>query len=172
MAGIFAHAATVAAFTNASSNSYKRLTPGYEAPTILTYSAQNRSASIRIPYAAHEDEVRLEIRFPDSSGNPYLTLTALLLAGLDGINNKREPLGPHDEDLFELSPDEIEDRGLPELPDTLKEALQSLKHNHEFLSPVMSEEFITTYRTLKMETQVLPDQARPTPFEFLTTYSA
>ena len=172
MAGIFAHAATVAAFTNASANSYKRLTPGYEAPTILTYSAQNRSASIRIPYAAHEDEVRLEIRFPDSSGNPYLGLTALLLAGLDGINNKREPLGPHDEDLFELSPDEIEERGLPELPDSLKESLQSLKHNHEFLSPVMSEEFISTYRSLKMETQVLPDQARPTPFEFLTTYSA
>ncbi len=73
---------------------------------------------------------------------------------------------------FELSPDEIEERGLPELPDSLKESLQSLKHNHEFLSPVMSEEFISTYRTRKMETQVVPDQARPTPFEFLTTYSA
>jgi glutamine synthetase len=171
MGGIFAHAATVAAFTNASANSYKRLTPGYEAPTILTYAAQNRSASIRIPYAAHEEQVRLEARFPDPSGNSYLTLTALLLAGLDGINNQIEPIGPHDEDLFELSPDEIEDRELPELPDSLKESLHALKHNNEFLRAVMSEEFISTYRKLKLESQVLPDQARPTPFEFLTTYS-
>jgi glutamine synthetase len=169
--GVLTHAESLAAFTNASANSYKRLTPGYEAPTILTYGANNRSASIRIPNALDEHDTRIEIRFPDSSGNPYLGLTSLLLASLDGINKKLIPTGPHHEDLFELDPDEVEEREFKEMPDTLKESLQALKHNHEFLTPVMTEDMLNTYRKLKLNEQVLPDQARPTPFEFITTFS-
>ena len=97
-----AHARAVAAFTNPSTNSYKRLIPGFEAPSILTYSCQNRSASVRIPYGSNAKSARAEFRFPDGTACPYLAFSALLLAGLDGIKNKTEPVGPMDEDLFKL----------------------------------------------------------------------
>ncbi len=169
--GIFKHARAIAAFTNASTNSYKRLIPGFEAPSILTYSSQNRSASCRIPYGAGEAATRIEMRFPDSTSNPYLAFSVMLLAGLDGIKNKEVPVGPMDEDLFELTLDEIREKGIPQLPHTLRGSLEALVRDHDFLLPVMTKEFINTYKDYKFETQVWPDEARPTAFEFKTTYS-
>lgn len=169
--GIFAHARAIAAFTNPSTNSYKRLIPGFEAPSILTYSSQNRSASCRVPYGAGEKATRIEMRFPDSTSCPYLAFTAMLLAGLDGIKNKTVPIGPMDEDLFELSLAEIREKGIPQMPHTLRGALESLIRDNEFLKPVMTDLFIDTYQHYKFETQVWPDEARPTAFEFKTTYS-
>ncbi len=169
--GVFHHAAAVAALTNASTNSYKRLVPGFEAPSILTYSAKNRSASCRIPWGAGEKSVRIEMRFPDSSSNPYLAFSALMMAGLDGIKNGYEPVGPMDIDLFALTLDEIREKGIKQLPHTLREALEALIADNEFLQPVFSENFIDTYQHYKFETQVWPDEARPTAFEFKSTYS-
>lgn len=169
--GIFAHARAVAAFTNPSTNSYKRLIPGFEAPSILTYSSQNRSASCRVPYGAGEKATRIEMRFPDSTSCPYLAFTAMMLAGLDGIKNKMVPVGPMDEDLFELTLNEIREKGIPQMPHTLRGALESLIRDNEFLQPVMTPEFLDTYQNYKFETQVWPDEARPTAFEFKSTYS-
>ncbi len=169
--GLFHHASSLAAFTNASTNSYKRLIPGFEAPSILTYSSQNRSASCRIPYGASEAATRIEIRFPDATACPYLAFSAMLLAGLDGIKNKYEPVGPMNEDLFELSLAEIRKKGIPQMPHTLREALEALIVDNEFLKPVMSDLFIDTYQHYKFETQVWPDESRPTAFEFKSTYS-
>ena len=169
--GVLKHAQSLAAFTNPSTNSYKRLIPGFEAPSILTYSSQNRSASCRIPYGSNEKSVRAEMRFPDSTACPYLAFTALLLAGLDGIANKTEPVGPMDEDLFELSLDEIREKGIAQMPHTLREALESLLIDQEYLKSVMSDEFISTFKHFKFETQVWPDEGRPTAFEFKSTYS-
>jgi glutamine synthetase len=169
--GVFAHARAVAAFTNPSTNSYKRLIPGFEAPSILTYSSQNRSASCRVPYGAGEKATRIEMRFPDSTSCPYLAFTAMMLAGLDGIKNKMVPVGPMDEDLFELSLNEIREKGIPQMPHTLRGALESLIRDNEFLKPVMTDLFIDTYQNYKFETQVWPDEARPTAFEFKSTYS-
>ncbi len=171
LAGVFKHARAVAAFTNASTNSYKRLIPGFEAPCILTYSSQNRSASCRIPYGSGEAATRIELRFPDSTACPYLAFAAMLLAGLDGIKNKFEAAPPMDEDLFELSLDEIRERNIPQMPHTLRGALEALIRDNDFLKPVMTKEFIDTYQAHKFETQVWPMEARPTPFEFLSTYS-
>lgn len=171
MGGVLKHAQAVAAFTNASTNSYKRLIPGFEAPSILTFSSQNRSASIRIPYGAGEKATRIETRFPDSSSCPYLAFTALLLAGLDGIKNKYEPVGPMDIDLFELSLDEIREKGIQQMPHTLREAVEALIKDNDFLKPVMTDDFIDTYKTYKFETQIWPDESRPTAFEFKTTFS-
>ncbi len=169
--GVLKHAQSVAAFTNPSTNSYKRLIPGFEAPSILTYSSQNRSASCRIPYGANEKSVRAEMRFPDSTACPYLAFSALLLAGLDGIKNKYEPVGPMDEDLFELSLDEIREKGIEQMPHTLREALESLIKDNDYLKTVMTPEFLNVYKTYKFQTQVWADEARPTAFEFKSTYS-
>lgn len=171
MGGIFKHARAVASFTNASTNSYKRLIPGFEAPSILTYSSQNRSASCRIPYGSGEMATRVEMRFPDSTACPYLAFSAMLLAGLDGIKCKDEPIGPMDEDLFELTLDEIREKGIPQLPHTLRGSIEALIRDNEFLQPVMTKDFINTYKSYKFETQIWPDEARPTAFEFKTTYS-
>jgi len=169
--GVLKHARSVAAFTNPSTNSYKRLIPGFEAPSILTYSSQNRSASIRIPYGSGENSVRAEMRFPDGSCCPYLAFAALLLAGLDGVQNKIEPVGPMDENLFKLHLDEIRERGIEQFPHTLRGSLEAFLRDNEYLKPVMTDEFIQTYQHFKFETQVWPYEERPTPFEFLTTYS-
>jgi len=169
--GIFKHARAVAAFTNASTNSYKRLIPGFEAPSILTYSSQNRSASCRIPWGAGEKSTRIEMRFPDSTACPYLGFTAMMMAGVDGIKNGYEPIGPMDEDLFELSLDEIREKGIPQMPHTLRGSLEALIRDNDFLKPVFTDEFIETYQHYKFETQVWPDEARPTAFEFKSTYS-
>jgi glutamine synthetase len=168
--GIFKHARAVAAFTNPSTNSYKRLIPGFEAPSILTYSSQNRSASCRIPYGAGEKSTRIEMRFPDSSACPYLAFSALMMAGLDGIKNKDIPIGPMDEDLFELTLDEIREKGIPQMPHTLRGSLEALIRDNEFLQPVFTSEMIQTYQHYKFSRDVWPYEARPTPFEFKTTY--
>ncbi|MBD3793424.1 MAG: type I glutamate--ammonia ligase [Campylobacterales bacterium] len=171
LGGIFRHAHAVAAFSNPSTNSYKRLIPGFEAPSILTYSSQNRSASCRIPYGAGEMATRIETRFPDSASCPYLTFSVLMLAGLDGIKNKDIPVGPMDIDLFELSLDEIREKKIPQMPHTLREALEGLIADHDFLLPVMTQDFIDTYQHYQFERQVWPDEARPTGFEFKSTFN-
>lgn len=169
--GVLAHARSVAAFTNPSTNSYKRLIPGFEAPNILTYSCQNRSASCRIPHGAGEKSVRAEFRFPDGTACPYLAFAAMLMAGLDGIKNKIEPVGPMDENLFKLTLDEIRERGIEQLPHTLRGSLEALIRDNAYLSSVMTPLFIETYQHYKFETQVWPYECRPTPFEFKTCYS-
>jgi len=186
IAGVFENARTVAAFTNPSMNSYKRLQPGFEAPNILAYSGRNRSASCRIPYGSGEKSVRVEFRFPDSSSNPYLAFSVMLLAGIWGIKNNveiyeaaREPLN---EDLFELSLNDIKRRGIRTLPATLRESIYSLEEDLEkedsFLkvklkdgSRVFSDTFLKTYIDYKYETEIIPIEGRPHPYEFITTYS-
>ncbi|MCI6988492.1 MAG: type I glutamate--ammonia ligase [Campylobacter sp.] len=169
--GVLKHARSLTAFTNPSTNSFKRLIPDFEAPNILTYSCQNRSASIRIPYGCGEKSARAEIRFPDSTSCPYLAFASLLLAGIDGIKNKYEPVGPMDENLFVLTLDEIRDRGIEQLPHTLRGSLESLIRDNEYLKPIMTKLFIDTYQNFKFRTQVWPYEARPTAFEFKTCYS-
>jgi len=172
LSGIFKHSDAVAAFTNPSTNSYKRLLPGYEAPSILTYSSQNRSAACRIPYGAGEMATRIETRFPDSTACPYLCFSVLMLAGLDGIKNGGyDMVGPLDEDLFELSVDEIKARNIPQMPHTFREALEGLNSDHDFLLPVMTQDFIDGYQNYQFERQVIPDEGRPTAYEFISTYS-
>ncbi len=168
--GIFKHARSVAAFTNPTTNSYKRLLPGFEAPSVLTYSSQNRSASCRIPYGAGEKATRVEMRFPDSTACPYLAFAVMMMAGLDGIQNKEVPVGPMDEDLFELSLDEIREKGIPQMPHTLRGALESLVRDNDFLKPVFTDEFLESYRHYRFERDVYPDEGRPTAYEFKTTY--
>ncbi len=173
LGGVLKHARGLAAFTNASTNSYKRLIPGFEAPSILTYSAQNRSASIRIPYNSGEKAKRMEFRFPDSSSNPYLAFAALLMAGLDGIKNKIHPGEPMEVNLFELTLDEVREQGIKQLPHTLRHAIEEMLVDREYLKVdnVFSETFIQTYKAYKFETEIWPWEGRPHPFEFLTTYS-
>ena len=173
LGGVLKHARSVAAFSNASTNSYKRLIPGFEAPSILAYSAQNRSASIRIPYNQGEKAKRLEFRFPDSSSNPYLAFSALLMAGLDGIRQKIPAGEPMDIDLFELTLDEIRDKGIKQLPHTLRSAIEEMLLDREYLKEggVFSEEFIQTYKAYKFEAEIWPWEARPHPFEFISTFS-
>ncbi len=173
LGGVLKHARGLAAFTNASTNSYKRLIPGFEAPSILTYSAQNRSASIRIPYNSGEKAKRMEFRFPDSSSNPYLAFAALLMAGLDGIKNKIHPGEPMEVNLFELTLDEVREQGIKRLPHTLRHAIEEMLVDREYLKVdnVFSETFIQTYKAYKFETEIWPWEGRPHPFEFLTTYS-
>ena len=173
LGGVLKHARGLAAFTNASTNSYKRLIPGFEAPSILTYSAQNRSASIRIPYNSGEKAKRMEFRFPDSSSNPDLAFSALLMAGLDGITQKCDPGKPMEVNLFELTLDEIREKGIKQLPHTLRHAVEEMLVDRAYLQEgaVFSEEFIQTYKKFKFETEIWPWEGRPNPFEFLTTYS-
>lgn len=171
MGGVLKHARSVAAFTNASTNSYKRLIPGFEAPSILTYSSQNRSAAVRIPYGGGEKSTRVEMRFPDSSACPYLAFAAMLLAGIDGIKNRYEPTGPMDENLFVLTLDEIREKGILQMPHTLRGSLEAVIRDNEYLNPAMSKDFIQTYQSYKFQTQVWPDESRPTAFEFISTYS-
>jgi glutamine synthetase len=169
--GVIKHAKAINAFSNAATNSYKRLVPGFEAPTILTYSAKNRSASIRIPYVANEKGRRIEVRFPDACGNPYLTFTALMMAGLDGIKNKIDP-GPNmDIDLFDdLSPEE--EAKIPHVCSSLDEALSALDSDREFLKAggVFDDDTIDAYIALKME-EVQAFQANTHPLEFEMYYS-
>jgi glutamine synthetase len=149
--GIIKHARALNAFTNGSTNSYKRLVPGFEAPTLLAYSARNRSASIRIPWVSSPKARRIEVRFPDSSGNPYFTFTAMLMAGLDGIKNKIDPGLAMDKDLYDLSPEE--EKGIPTVCYSLDQALESLDADRGFLTAggVFSDDCIDAYIDLKME---------------------
>jgi glutamine synthetase len=163
--GIIKHAKAINAFANSTTNSYKRLVPGYEAPVKLAYSARNRSASIRIPHVESPKAKRIEVRFPDPMGNPYLTFVALLMAGLDGIENKIDPGGPMDKNLYDLPP--REQKKVPEVCGSLREALESLDKDRAFLKKggVMDDDFIDSYIELKME-EVMRLQLHPHPVEF------
>ena len=163
--GIIKHAKAINAFTNSTTNSYKRLVPGYEAPVKLAYSARNRSASIRIPHVESPKGKRIECRFPDPMGNPYLGFTAMLMAGLDGIENKLDPGGPADKNLYDLPP--REQKKVPEVCGSLREALENLDKDRGFLKAggVMSDDFIDAYIELKME-EVMRLQLHPHPVAF------
>ncbi|HEY5623631.1 MAG TPA: type I glutamate--ammonia ligase [Gammaproteobacteria bacterium] len=168
--GVLKHAKAINAFTNATTNSYKRLVPGFEAPTFLAYSARNRSASIRIPFIANPKGRRIEVRFPDSTGNPYFAFTAMLMAGLDGIQNKTDPGEAMDKDLYDLSPEE--EAGLPTVCFSLEEALNSLDADRDFLKAgdVMSDDLIDAYIRLKTEDVTLIRKTTH-PVEFQLYYS-
>ncbi|MBZ7988146.1 type I glutamate--ammonia ligase [Campylobacter canadensis] len=169
--GVLRHAKSVAAFSNATTNSYKRLIPGFEAPSILTYSCQNRSASCRVPYGIGKNSARVEMRFPDSSSNVYLCFASLLLAGIDGVKNKLLAAGPMDENLFKLSLDEIREKGIEQMPHTLRSALENMLKDNAYLRPIFSEVCIQDYQRMKFKNQVWPIEQRPTAYEFKTTYS-
>nr|VFJ60017.1 MAG: glutamine synthetase [Candidatus Kentron sp. FM]VFJ60046.1 MAG: glutamine synthetase [Candidatus Kentron sp. FM]VFK13205.1 MAG: glutamine synthetase [Candidatus Kentron sp. FM] len=149
--GIFKHARALNAFTNASTNSYKRLVPGFEAPVLLAYSARNRSASVRIPYVSSPKGRRVEVRFPDSSGNPYLAFAAMLMAGLNGIQNKIDPGAPFDKDLYDLPPEE--EKEIPTVCHALDQALEALDADRKFLTAggVFTDNMIDGYLALKAE---------------------
>jgi glutamine synthetase len=168
--GVFKHARAVNAFTNAGINSYKRLVPGFEAPVLLAYSARNRSASCRIPFVNSPKGRRVEVRFPDSSGNPYLTFTALMMAGLDGIKNKIDPGPPAEKDLYDLAPEE--EKGIPTVCSSLEQALEALDADRDFLrvGDVMSDDTIDAYIELKME-EVTRFRMTTSPIEFDMYYS-
>lgn len=169
--GILHHAPALLAFTNPTINSYRRLVKGYEAPINLAYSAGNRSAAIRIPLTgANPKAKRIEFRAPDASGNPYLAFAAQLMAGLDGIRNRIEPMEPIDKDLYELPPEEA--KNIPQVPTSLEGALAALEADYEFLleGGVFTEELIQTWIELKRETELAQMALRPHPFEFELYY--
>jgi glutamine synthetase len=168
--GIIKHARALNAFTNASTNGYKRLIPGFEAPVILTYSARNRSAAIRIPYVMSDKARRIEVRFPDSTANPYLAFSALMMAGLDGIKNKISPGEAMDQDLFELTPEE--EKMLPTVAPGLDVALEALDKDRDFLKEggVFTDKMIDSYIGLKYE-EVQRLRASTHPCEFEMYYS-
>lgn len=163
--GIIKHARAINAFANASTNSYKRLVPGFEAPVLLAYSARNRSASIRIPHVPSAKGKRIETRFPDPAGNPYLTFTALLMAGLDGIENQIHPGDAMDKDLYDLPPEELSD--IPTVCHSLRDACEALDADRDFLKKggVMNDDQIDAYIELKME-EVTRIEHHPHPVEF------
>ncbi len=169
--GVIKHAKALNAFTNPTTNSYKRLVPGFEAPVLLAYSARNRSASCRIPYGAGEKAKRVEFRFPDPLANPYLSFSALLMAGLDGIQNKIHPGEAIDKNLYDLPPAELAE--VPTVCGSLREALLALKHDHEFLlaGDVFSQDQIEAYCELKWE-EVIRFETTPSPVEFDMYYSS
>jgi glutamine synthetase len=168
--GILKHAKALNAFTNSSTNSYKRLVPGFEAPCLLAYSAKNRSASIRIPYIANPKARRIEVRFPDSMGNPYFSFAAMLMAGLDGIQNKIHPGDAMDKDLYDLPPEE--EAQIRTVAFSLDEALEELDADREFLlsGDVFNNDLINGYMRLKNE-EVLALRMSTHPIEFELYYS-
>jgi glutamine synthetase len=168
--GIIKHAKAINAFANASTNSYKRLVPGFEAPVMLAYSARNRSASIRIPFESNPKGRRIEIRFPDSTANPYLAFAAMLMAGLDGVQNKIHPGDAMDKDLYDLPPEE--EAGIPQVAFSFDEALKALDTDRDFLKAgdVFSDDLIDAYIDLKME-EVTRLRMSTHPVEFDMYYS-
>ncbi|MBT6207829.1 MAG: type I glutamate--ammonia ligase, partial [Francisellaceae bacterium] len=164
--GLLHHAKAVNAFTNSTTNSYKRLVPGYEAPVMLAYSARNRSAAIRIPFVNNANARRIEVRFPDAATNPYLSFAAMLMAGLDGIKNKIHPGEPMDKDLYDLPPEEAKE--IPNVSDSLSNALIALDNDRDFLveGGVFSHDFIDSYIKLKNEEiHLLNTTTHPIEFE-------
>jgi len=165
--GILKHSRALAAFTNPTTNSYKRLTPGYEAPVKLALSSRNRSAACRIPmYSQSPKAKRIEVRYPDPSCNPYLAFSAMLMAGIDGIENKIDPGEPLDKNIYALSPQEAEN--IPSMPGSLEEAIQCLKEDHAFLlkGDVFTEDAIKGWIDYKQENEVDQVRLRPHPHEF------
>ncbi|MEM6913841.1 MAG: type I glutamate--ammonia ligase [Pseudomonadota bacterium] len=169
--GIIKHARAINAFANSTTNSYKRLIPGFEAPVILAYSSRNRSASVRIPWVNSPKAKRIETRFPDAAGNPYLTFTALLMAGLDGIENKIHPGDPMEDDLYEMSEAELND--VPTVSSSLEMSLEALDKDRGFLTKggVVNDDQINGYIELKEE-EVSRYNQTPHPVEFDMYYSS
>jgi glutamine synthetase len=169
--GVIKHAKALNAFTNSLTNSYKRLIPGFEAPVLLAYSSRNRSASIRIPFGTGAKAKRIEVRFPDPGSNPYLAYAAMLMAGLDGIENKIHPGEPMDKDLYELPRQEL--LAIPTVSGSLREALENLDKDRDFLKAggVFDDDFIDSYIDLKMG-EVIRFEHTPHPVEFDMYYSA
>ena len=173
IAGILHHAPTLAAFTCPGTNSYRRLVPGFEAPINLAYSSRNRSASVRIPmYSPSPKAKRIEVRFPDPTCNPYLAFSAMLMAGLDGIQRRLDPGQPLDKDIYALTPAELAE--VPSMPASLEESLANLKKDHEFLlkGDVFTEDLIETWIDYKMANEVSAIRLRPHPYEFALYYDA
>ena len=168
--GILKHAKAINAFANPSTNSYKRLVPGYEAPVLLAYSARNRSASCRIPHVSSPKAKRIEVRFPDPTANPYLAFAAMLMAGLDGITNKIDPGPAMDKNLYDLPPAEL--ANIPTVAGSLREALKSLDEDRAFLKMggVMTDDMIDAYIELKME-ENMKYEMTPHPVEYDLYYS-
>jgi hypothetical protein len=168
--GILKHARALCAFTNPTTNSYKRLVPGFEAPVNLAYSSRNRSASVRIPmYSASPKAKRIEFRTPDPSCNGYLAFSAMLMAALDGIENKIDPGEPLDKDIYGMSPEELAD--VPSAPGSLEEALAALADDHAFLlkGDVFTQDVIDTWISYKTDNEVNDVKLRPHPHEFFCT---
>ena len=171
LGGILKHAASLVAFTNPTTNSFKRLVPGYEAPVNLAYSSRNRSAAIRIPmYSDSPKAKRIEVRFPDATCNPYLAFSAMLMAGLDGIENKLDPGDPMDKNIYDLSPEEL--AGVPSVPSSLDKALDALEEDHEYLlkGDVFTQDVIDTWISYKRQNEVDALRLRPHPYEFFLYY--
>ena len=169
--GILKHAPSLCAMTNPSTNSYKRLVPGFEAPIKLAYSYRNRSAAIRIPNSGVNPKAkRIEFRTPDATANPYLAFAAMLMAGIDGIINKIHPGDPLDKDIYGLPPEEA--AKVPSVPKTLDEALENMKRSHEYLlrGDVFTADLVHTWLDYKYEREIIPMQQRPTPYEFYLYY--
>ena len=168
--GVIKHAKALNAFTNPTTNSYKRLIPGFEAPVLLAYSSRNRSASCRIPYVASPKGKRVEVRFPDPSANPYLAYSALLMAGLDGIQNKIHPGDPMDKNLYDLPPEEL--KNVPTVCGSLREAVTALQADSDFLKKgdVFTDDLIDSYLELKWE-EIYAFEHTPHPIEFKMYYS-
>jgi len=171
--GILKHAPALAAFTNPTTNSYRRLVPGFEAPVNLAYSSRNRSAAVRIPmYSPSPKSKRIEVRFPDPTCNGYLAFSAMLMAGLDGIEKRIDPGEPLDKDIYALTPEELQ--GVPSMPASLEEALENLRKDHEFLlkGDVFTEDVIETWIEYKMANEVNAIRLRPHPYEFALYFDA
>lgn len=169
--GLLKHAPALLALTNPTTNSYKRLVPGFEAPVNLAYSQGNRSASIRIPLSGTNPKAkRLEFRCPDATSNPYLAFAAMLCAGIDGIKNQIDPGEPLDVDIYDLTPEELSK--IPSTPGSLEDALEALEKDHAFLTEpgVFTEDFIQTWISYKIDNEVNPMRLRPHPYEFALYY--
>jgi glutamine synthetase len=169
--GLLAHAPAILAFAAPTTNSYKRLIPGYEAPVNLVYSQRNRSAACRIPlYSKSPKAKRVEFRCPDPSANPYLAFSAILMAGLDGVQNKIEPPDPVDKDLYDLPPEELAQ--VPQVPGSLEESLAALESDNAFLKAggVFTDDLIETWVNYKREHEIDPVRLRPHPWEFMLYY--
>ena len=169
--GILKHAPALCAITNPTTNSYKRMVPGFEAPVNLAYSQRNRSAAVRIPmYSTNPKSKRIEFRCPDPACNPYMAFAALLMAGIDGIKNKINPGNPLDVDIYDLSPREL--KKVPTAPGSLEDALRNLERDHDFLlkGDVFTDDVIETWIEYKREKEVKPMQLRPHPYEFSLYY--
>ncbi|PCJ60361.1 MAG: type I glutamate--ammonia ligase [Rhodospirillaceae bacterium] len=168
--GIIKHSRAINAFTNSATNSYKRLVNGFEAPVLLAYSARNRSAACRIPYATNPNGKRVEVRYPDAASNPYLAFSAMLMAGLDGIENRIHPGDPIDKNLYDLPPEEL--KGVPTVCGSLREALDALSEDRAFLTKgdVFTDSQIDGYIELKHE-EVTRLEMAPHPIEFSMYYS-
>ena len=169
--GLLKHAPSLLAFTNPTTNSYKRLVPGFEAPVNLAYSQRNRSASVRIPmYSPSPKAKRLEFRCPDPSSNPYLAFPAMLMAGLDGVINRIDPGDPLDKDIYDLSPEELKD--VPTTPGSLNEALKALSEDHEYLlkGDVFTSDVVETWINYKTEKEIKQMALQPHPYEFSLYY--